>query len=215
MPYSIDSIQELAGLLEMARYYAAIPLLSNSLSTVLDNYIDDPASLIMEDACAALEVAYELRLPALFKDSFIAVLGPFHNPKFIDHPFKPELKRLLASKHDKFNSNFLRIQQWAMNEMISADDGSFVTFRSAVRGRVDESIRKFGRISFPWVCRKLYDIDLECDEVIQDMMEPIMCNHLILDHSYRKSGDGDCCRYFLYTKLENSELPWDMNQRDW
>lgn len=199
----------------MARYYAAILVLSNSLSTVLDNYVDDPATLIMEDPCAALEVAYELRHPALFKDAFIAVLGPFHNPRFIDYPFEPELKKLIQSKYDKFNSNFLQIQQWALNDMIRADDGSFDTLSSALSHRVDESIEKFGRISYPYVCRKLYDIDLEDDRMALDMMLPVMCNHLILDHSHRKSGEGHCCHYFLSTKLENSELPWDMNQRDW
>jgi hypothetical protein len=107
-----------------------------------------------------------------------------------------------------------RIQHGAFNGIIVEGNDSFDIVSSDLRLRLKESIREFEKLSYPYICRKLFDVDYSDNAFIQDTLKPIMRNSLHLDHADRKSGADDCVHHFLCAEFDESNLPWDENQRD-
>lgn len=98
-PYTIMDPIELAKLAELARYYTALPTVSESLhAAVRRNYFFVNRSL--DDPCSVLVSAKAFRHSALIKDSLILSVGPWSNPSYQKLSDK-ELFRLADSLHSR------------------------------------------------------------------------------------------------------------------
>lgn len=193
----------------------ALPLLSASISAVLQS-LADPIALIMENPSAALRAAVDMRCIELYQDTLLLAIGQLHAPDFKVNEFhNPQLLQKLESASEKLFRTVYDTQH-AITTGLGVEEGdSFTIACSHFKRRSDESIRDYQEVFWPYVARKLYDIDYTGIPFLQSTMEPLMRNSLRLDRLHRKSGAGEFTRYFLCADFDDADVPWDRNERDW
>lgn len=65
----------------------------------------------------------------------------------------------------------------------------------------------------PVVYRSWYSTANE--EEVKSLLEPILRNNLKLDQNGTKAGENEYAELFLCAEIEDGDLPWDPNEKDW
>jgi len=220
LPFVLRDPGELILLTAMARFYAALPVLSRSLLHTIPR---SPGFLsgMQNKAVELLVAAKELRHPELFKDCLLLCLGPWGAPKFIQLKDQ-QLKSVAIHARNELCFGVCEAQQRIVLEMGQSDQAGktknavgILQFSAAQR--VSYGCDTFHQIAdqvcLPCYYRKLldantspfqYQIKLSFAPLMEDRLTLINANYL-----NRRS-----C-YFLGLAIRDEDLPWDQTQTDW
>lgn len=222
---SVYDVEELRILTKMADYYLCLPAVSNSLyATMLNN--ESLSRSIAQDPCNALNCAYELRHPSLFRESMIYALGPWSKPRY-EQLESEKLRTLAAFIRAKMEKRLYKID--CHLRLIQANKEVYgditqkyfssilnLCFQPGVSGEE-------GYILYPQYYRRLCNNNTNSRERIPDnlmaslrrTLDPVVKNNLKMDTIGLNSGIGGNKDAFLCFEVQDHELPWDIDQLDW
>ncbi|KAH8801159.1 hypothetical protein F5882DRAFT_435512 [Hyaloscypha sp. PMI_1271] len=218
-PYCILDATELNIMTQMADYYCALPILSNSLSAT---FFNSPGLLttLRTDPCQSLILAYKLRHAPLFRDSLIRVPGPWSKPQFQElkshrDPSSLFLFNFVNTIHISFSNKIIQLQQ----SIFQLSTGYFPHYnenhRLQAKDMLDcakESVDNKHNLLLPKWFRRCRDRYL--GTLVPELLAPFTTNNLVLDKA-AVAGKGDYENSFLCLEISDAELPWDPTQFDW
>jgi hypothetical protein len=226
-PYCIIDATELNIMTQMADYYCALPILSNSLSAT---FFNSPGLLttLRTDPCQSLILAYKLRHAPLFRDYLIHLLGPWSKPQFQElkshrDPSSLFLFNFVNTIHISFSNKIMQLQQ----SIFQLSTGYFSPFcplfagfrpayRAAAKAMLDctnDGADFNHNLLLPKWFRQCLDSNVET-EVVGKLLASFTTNNLVLDKA-AVAGRGDYEDSFLCFEISDAELPWDPTQFDW
>lgn len=212
----------------MAKFYACLPVLSQSLRLLLPpllaGYELDIDDGVKWTKCALLETICDLRWPELFRDTLILAMGPWSNPRFKQLP-PSKLKDLCQLKYDEHCMTLWRIQQAMLLEAatekfeetpLQLHNGYLNTALVAATKKKDN-----GELEVHWPVYFRYLLNnvtkngpwcADLHHVVQNMATMQYSEVQVGHVSDRREWYSD---YFLCFEVKNAELPWDTKQTDW
>lgn len=216
MPFILENLNELLSLTALARFYAALPVLSRNLSNVLPQ---SPKFLLgMQDkALELLVAAKELRHPLLFKDCLILCLGPWEDAK-ASKITDPQLKRAASNALNEISSEIVRTQARIIlsisYEQLRSRMCSLLGAGELEAARAQRSTHLNMRvICLPCYYRTLANTNTTpYQDKLRKLIEPLWESNLSLIRA-KNLKKREC--YFLGVNIRDSELPWDQTQTDW
>lgn len=219
LPFVLRNPVELILLTAMARFYAALPVLSRSLLNTIPR---SPGFLsgMQNMAVELLVAAKELRHPQLFKDCLLLCLGPWGAPEFNqleDH----QLKSVAIRARNELCFGVCEAQARIVHEMghsnyvdsikIAVGTMEFSAARSFFGG--DDHHPWEHQICMPCYYRKLLNANTPFfQSEIRKSFEPLMEDRLSLINA-NNLKKRSC--YFLGLEIRDEDLPWDQTQMDW
>jgi hypothetical protein len=107
--YSLSSCKEFFTMTDLARFYAALPAISRSLSST---FFSSPGFIkeIRACACELLVAATELRHPVLFREALILTLGPWTDPEY-RRLTDPMLKKVARNAYNALGAKVARVHE--------------------------------------------------------------------------------------------------------
>jgi len=220
LPFVLRDPGELILLTAMARFYAALPVLSRSLLNTIPR---SPGFLtgMQGKAVELLVAAKELRHPEFFKDCLLLCLGPWGAPKFMQLKDQ-QLKSVAIHARKELCFGVYEAQArivHAMGNSHYADSiktalgtVEFNAARSLSHG--GDQIHQCGdQVCMPCYYSKLLNANLYCfQSEIRKSFEPLMEDRLTLINANNLKRRS--C-YFLGLAIRDEDLPWDQTQTDW
>ncbi|TVY51276.1 hypothetical protein LCER1_G005999 [Lachnellula cervina] len=218
-PLCLYSIEQLDRATQLADYYRSLPVLSGALSARL---LDSPAltSGIAVDPFRLLQIATKLHNSVLFRECVIHLLNPFHNPSYKETDMWDDqdhtgLKKLLDFVYSSIWAQIAKIE----HALLTAEAYTQAAYASAAKTAgnscktVDDSANSV--VNLPEYYRQLY----ECRQLpkpLKNLIKPLLKNNLKLDSRESQAGESGAYKnYFLCASIEDEDLPWDLNKRDW
>ncbi|KAG9233547.1 hypothetical protein BJ875DRAFT_442136 [Amylocarpus encephaloides] len=204
---------DLMAFTELADYYLCLPAAQNSLhASLLHNHILNAD--IQKDCVMLLECAYKLRHEVLFRDCLIHTLGPFSKPKCLEL-VNPTLRNLANSELTKLKVKLCGVQT-IITEIIN---DSKAADAQKIIGLAADSKGSNGRLALACWFRKLYQLEgtvKDCTGAsLVRYLDPVLKNNLRVGNSNIPAGEGRFKDSFLCTMITKSQLPWDLEQKDW
>lgn len=213
-PFEIDEFPTLKALTRLADFYCALPVLSASLaSSLLTSPIfredNDPFSFAGWSRIG-LTLAKKLRNPALFRESFVHVVGDYTSNDY-DY-FDEDISRLINREHSNLCQQIMKTQQLLFGPL-----RRFPTLLSPDMMRQLHSTAR-PKESAPFFKNLKVQVDALLDsgyrgapdlEDLNDSLADLLANNLVLDQ--RRSVVED---YFLCANLADFEMPWDQDEVD-
>ncbi|TVY89680.1 hypothetical protein LAWI1_G003077 [Lachnellula willkommii] len=218
-PLCLYSIEQLDRVTKLADYYRSLPVLSTALSARL---LDSPAltSGIAVDPFRLVQVSTKLHNSVLFRECVIHLLNPFHNPTYKDSTMWDDqdhtgLKKLLDFLYSGIWAQIAKIE----HALLTTEAASQAAYATAAKTAatscktVDDSANSV--VNLPEYYRQLY----ECRQLsrsVKSLIKPLLKNNLRLDSRESQAGESGMYKnYFLCVSIDDGDLPWDMNKRDW
>jgi len=213
--YTLENAKEFSTMTRMARFYAALPILSRSLSASI---LQSRGFLSQMDSNAEqlLGVAKELRHAELFKDCLLLYLGPWcsdFEPQIDDHKtnlLACTLRNRICHKIAVAQGGILdALAGRSYFEYDSADGRKFANKHYEIANESFEEIEHgpHGKACMPCFFRALKNADLMGAKFLkEDCLDTLFENYLILP----ALDDYQC--HFLCAKILDEELPWDRTQ---
>jgi hypothetical protein len=199
-PYSLDSINELRLIIQLADYYCALPILSRSLR--------DPLSCVGKIMTADdIQAAQQVRQPEWFRECVVVLAGDWGSDCMKDiRKLQPDLqdvvmnaKGRIALKTAKVSEILLQIS--GQNVMVK----SFLAEQAYLRG--NETMPMHFR-SILDAAKSIKGVDYNSiGEYIEACLEPLMFNNFYFSSKDSKSGEGVWEDYFLCAEIEDKGLP--------
>ncbi|KAI9699411.1 MAG: hypothetical protein M1836_003022 [Candelina mexicana] len=241
LPYSsLYDYTDIVTLVRLADYYIALPI----VSTIVDASISSEClKNISVDCVGTLKLAFNLRSPKLFTEAFILTVGQAYrepdvvlavdtrlqtlvykylarltaNVSSISH----ELHRLIG---EGLNAPLLHANQLILPAIQSAVQQGVCGTRAKepcfYRYLLDASYkpqdvqylrnRKGTAVFVP--PPQAADLEAEATSTISRLIKPLMANNLQYQGGELVGKDWD---YFLCTRLDDWDLPWDPTETDW
>lgn len=222
MPYVVISPTQLDQLTTLADYYCCLRILSNTVNNAILLGISNEHLIkgslhswykqydLKSQTNDMLRIAAKLRNPILFRDAIILSVsrwGRHAKPEWIENPKFERIARnaynqiallvtiVLSELQDSHRSQEYMVK---MREKSTEDDG----------------------LQLPMYFRLIYeDINYEFDtdrggliEALGDILE---CNLAFPCPYNTRPGWGRRRKNFLCAKVEDDELPWDIEETDW
>ncbi|TAQ87481.1 hypothetical protein B7494_g4183 [Chlorociboria aeruginascens] len=198
-PYTVDSVDELLKLTEMADYYGSLQILSVTL-------------------CGALHETPIIGNEVLFNDACIFVAGYYHSPSFQSLE-DPQLREVAEHMHLRISKNIVDVQEALL--LITGN-----TDLDEESKKLNETIANTSRIIYakdtrttclPEYYRMLYDeLSNEYKGLIDEehwmrpllnSLKALLKNNLRLDAS-GSAGYHELSDHFLCVSIDASDLPW-------
>jgi hypothetical protein len=207
----------------LARFYMALPVLSNSLSAALlhkDNYfIMDSIRTFAEET---ILIAAELRHQALFRDAVALAVGYWNADmdQLCNQLKNTKLCKLVRNTHNALWAQIGRLQTELLQldfPEISRQEMKDVADKSWECAGVDDHGEIQRSICLPLYYHNLYKIkasDRHLTGGLRGLIEPLLANKLILPFAERPNEEWRT-EYFLCITIEDDDLPWDTTETDW
>ncbi|KUJ24503.1 uncharacterized protein LY89DRAFT_745391 [Mollisia scopiformis] len=202
--YHLQNAVELATLIDMARYYGALPTVTETIcaavlrsSTFAESMFKDPHSVLAS--------AKTLRNYMLFKDSLILSLGPWSAPKYRDFA-DVELFRAADSLHSSICASLDETQRNIFQAMAKGNQTSQIQYE---RYQITPVLPAYYRL-----CLEINFVPEEMGSEIRDHIKPIFINHLHL-MPHVTAGSSKFEDYFLCIEVPDHILPWDPKEEEW
>ena len=222
LPYELNAVAELLAMTSLARFYAALPVLSRSLSATLLRSKSFICS--MESSASKLVVAAkELRHAELFKDCLLLSIGPWNETYCVHERLfeDPTLTQLASSVLGKISLVICQAQHMLLLAMTGGDkydiEGHMADALESEVTQVAHDVASDHKslACLPCFYRRLHGSDLciEESELKDDHIKPLLENKLILPKFHGVEEDFGC--HFLFVEVDDDELPWDRTQTDW
>jgi hypothetical protein len=215
LPFVLNAPDELLLVTAMARFYAALPVLSRYLSNIfprslsfLDTMHNKPIELLV--------ATKELTHPKLFKDCLLLCFGPWESPIFLQLQ-DPQLKRAATHARNGICHEISRTQERIIHAI--GDDKSRNNLSTALGSaevsaakQVSSSHASNGSTYLPCYYRNLLDSTAALLPQVRYYIKPLLQNQLRLANA--TNMDNHECYLFGLTILDE-DLPWDQKQTDW
>ncbi|KAI9782510.1 MAG: hypothetical protein M1835_004024 [Candelina submexicana] len=232
---SLYNYTDLVTLVRLADYYMALPIVSMIVdASMSSDYFEN----ISNDCVETLRLAFHLRSPKLFTDAFILTVGQTYREPDIVLAVDTRLQKLVykylagltanvsSASHElhsligeSLNTPFFCANQLILPAIQSAvKQGGFVTrakeprfyryLLNASYKPTDGEIVSYRRGSGNYSA----DLGAEVTGRIDRLITPLLTNNLQYQAGKLVGKDLD---YFLCTRLDDGELPWDPIETEW
>lgn len=213
--YTINNVDELERLVEAADYYCCLPIISRTLDGVMLRSIFFEDYGIEDNKITCLELGAKLRNKKLFTEALIYLAGYWATwPMYYETYVTDEkLKRIIHNAHNAVAAKIARIL-----EAIHFDANKISTKVKDSEGNKYE-VPHYLRLLYEQNKTKLEE-NAENEENadatdLKTLFESVLKSNLILNNKGCRSGEGDHEDYLFSAELDDEELPWDINERDW
>jgi hypothetical protein len=221
--FSLESCNQLATMTSFARFYMALPVLSNSLSTALLH--KDSRCMVESIMCneaKMISIAAELRHQVLFRDAVVLAVGYWRVDiyKLCSQLKNTKICKLVRNTHNALWAQIGRFQTSLLEldfPEITWQEMKDIAGRSCARFEIDEHGYDGSSLCLPLYYHNLYKIeasDEHLTEVLRTLIEPLLVNELILPVSEQRAELWRS-NYLLCSTIEDDDLPWDTTETDW
>ncbi|KAI9047753.1 hypothetical protein LZ554_008463 [Drepanopeziza brunnea f. sp. 'monogermtubi'] len=219
--YFLENFNDLTTLTALARFYMALPIISQSLLNAMSRVDSDFAQCIKNNAAEVLQIAIELRSPELYRDSMIWCLGVFSCPLY--NNLKVENRKLWKAADNAYNKLTRRvfvafnklISEIIRIELVNQDSNQPPFFSQLVCSIADNMGIASLDIELPVMFREIaYCMKSEK----QDLREKILvCFRDVVGSDLHfpilesnESGDDKCYGHFLQNVIDDDDLPFEI-----
>lgn len=207
-PYKLKDHRELQAMVVLADYYCALPILSKSLRGPL-SYKNIEVNRL------DIDIAYKLRNAELFRECVVHLAGDWgkHASEILEK-IEPELKYVvmkarggIALKIAKSMDVILKQSAEENFVKIFIDSHGYLeteTLPTYFR-RLLDALENYQGSMNPWTIGQL-----------RDCLQPLLANKLLFfGGTSNIAGAGVWKDNFLCAEVDDDELPWDLEQKDW
>ncbi len=215
-PYTINEAEEVVRMAELADYYRVLRVVSHSLNEPMRDHV--PLGFaVMDDPDKFIKIGVKLRNYLLFKDSFIMRLGPWVDQATDRCEWESARFAKLAERvHNRIGGSIAFIHSCLLAE-IKRNKGNNETMKRCLADYAESGLLQGvgGLLSLPRYYQAIYDTQSpDGSSLFESDLEPLMSNRLELI-KWIKAGEGAYKDWFLCGKIEDDELPWDIEEEDW
>lgn len=213
MRYGFCQFPAFVRTVDLAEIYGALPLLSRTLDGAL---LRSPAlcSAIRQHPASLINIATKIRHAALFKDCLITLLGPHSDPLYLKVCFDRNILNIAQRAYGETRNQVSQLMAYALGEIAEADPMTSSTF---------DSLKSQFPVHFPHFLREfetaVREGKIEGGITLSKCMqlEQLLSNKLELSREYRRPGSDDTedSDTFLSARIENRDLPWDLDELEW
>jgi hypothetical protein len=177
--------------------------------------------LIPANTVKLLPIAAKLRNTPLFKECLIHLTVPWTKPRYLELT-DPKLQRVVRRAYNDVCATITKAYE---NLLYAANTPGFNGDKACRRiARNIISMAEFGmaharandRLNLPLYYRDLYEShDGSSSEIVRTVLAHLFKKNLLLDKSGATAGFDKYIEYFLCAEIDDEDLPWDINQKDW
>lgn len=211
-PYVVSSIAQLSELSDFADYYGCLRVLSATLSAAI---LATPDKVLWySDMRAKLELstnlALKLRNPTLFRDAFIFSVALWQEPKYMKVMTDPKTRKIAEREHNKMVKLIATFHQYLLERRggLNSEWLDLAAKASTRASSVGIALPRYLRLA---LAARLFDNRLPVRKVAVNLVK----NNLAFEHEDLRAGWNDKDHEFYCARIDDSELPWDVNEEDW